>query len=115
MKLLAIPKFGERISPRLDYAESLLLVTVESNTIIKKENIKIIAHSNLERINLIIRLAPDIVICDGISDLTHTKLLEKNIKVIPWIHGTIKEVLKNYFDGKMPTEKVKTINKKLKN
>jgi len=99
MKLLAIPNFGERISPRLDCAESLQLVTIESNIIVKKETIKIIAHSNLERINLIIGLKPDIVICDGISDLTHTKLSEKNIKVIPWIHGIVEEVLSSYING----------------
>ena len=79
-----------------------------------KETIKIIAHSNLERINLIIGLKPDIVICDGISDLTYNKLTENNIEVKPWIHGTIGEVLRNYLDGKILTNKVKTINKNVK-
>lgn len=111
MKLLAIPNFGERISPRLDYAESLQLFNIESNTITKKETIKIIAHSNLERINLIIGLKPDLVICDGISDLTHTKLLEKNIMVLPWIHGAIEDVLNNYLNGKIQTKSIKSIHK----
>ncbi len=67
MKLLAIPNFGDRISPRIDYAETLQLITVEDKKILQKDTIKIIAHSNLERINQIIRLKPDVVICDGIS------------------------------------------------
>jgi predicted Fe-Mo cluster-binding NifX family protein len=111
MKIVAIPKFGERISPRLDYAESLLFVTIESNNITKKENIKIIAHSNLERINLIIGLTPDIVICDGISDLTYNKLIENNIEVIPWIHGTVEEVLDKYLNRTLLKKAVKNTNK----
>jgi hypothetical protein len=34
MKLIVIPNFGERISPRIDYAESLQLITVEDGNII---------------------------------------------------------------------------------
>ena len=111
MKILAIPNFGERISPRLDYAESLQLITIDSNKALKKETIKVIAHSNLERINLIIGLKPDIVICDGISDLTHSKLLEKNIKVLPWIHGKVDEVLNSYLNGTINKMYLKNINK----
>ena len=83
MKLLAIPNFGERISPRIDYAETLQLITVEDKKVIQKETIKIIAHSNLERINLIIGLKPDVVICDGISrSYCYDKLVENKIEII---------------------------------
>ena len=104
MKLLAIPNFGERISPRIDYAETMQLISVEGKTILKRETTKIMAHSNLERINLIIRLNPDVVICDGISTLLHDKLIENNVKVIAWIHGNVDEVLDKYLKGKIALE-----------
>lgn len=93
MTLLAIPNFGERISPRLDYAETLQLITIEGEIILDRETIKIIANNNLERINLIIGLKPDIVICDGVSSLVHEKFSENNIRVIPWIHGAVDDIV----------------------
>ena len=104
MKLLAIPNFGNRVSPRLDYAESLQLITVSNNGIMKNESIKILANNNLERINMIIALKPDYVICDGISALTHNKLKENNIKVIPWIHGSIVKVVDDFLKNNLIIE-----------
>ncbi len=101
MKTLAIPNFGNRISPRLEYAESLQLVTIERKKILKIETIKLLVHSNLERLNIIIRIRPDILICDGISELSKEKLTENNIKIFSWVHGEIKNVLQKYLSGKL--------------
>ena len=49
MKLLAIPNFGNRVSPRLDYAESLKLVTICKKEIKSIETVKILAKNNLWR------------------------------------------------------------------
>lgn len=100
MELIIIPNFGERISPRIDYAESLQLISIEDNSVLSKETIKILSHSNLERVNQLIRLKPDTIICDGISNLLYDKLLEKNINVIPWIHGSIEDIIKNYLQDR---------------
>lgn len=101
MKLLAIPNFGERVSPRIDYAETLQLINIEGRKIVQKETIKIIAQSNLERINQIIRLKPDVIICDGISNLLYEKLIENNIDLIPWIHGRISDIVEKYLTGEI--------------
>ena len=109
MTLLAIPNFGNRISPRIDYAETLQLITIKERVIVERETIKIITHSNLERLNFIIRLKPNIVICDGISNLIHDKLSENGIKVIPWIHGTVDEVIEMYLNGSIGNGKTNLI------
>jgi predicted Fe-Mo cluster-binding NifX family protein len=101
MKLLAIPNFGDRISPRIDYAETLQLITVEDKKVLRKDTIKIIAHSNLERINQIIRLKPDVVICDGISNLLQDKLIENKIEIVAWIHGIVDDIVEKYLNGKI--------------
>ena len=108
MTTLVIPNFDNRVSPRLDYAESLQLVTIEKKNIVKRETIKLLVHSNLERLNIISRLEPNILICDGISDLSKQKLLENNIDVICWVHGEIDTILKNYLAGKLQKNKVET-------
>ncbi len=101
MKLLAIPNFGDRISPRLDYSGSLQLITIEGKKEIKRETIKLVCHTNLERLNLILSLKPNIVICNGISDLLINELEHNNINVMPWIHGEVNDVISNYLKGKV--------------
>ena len=101
MKIIIIPNFGTRISPRLDFAESLNLFKVKSGKVMEIEIIKFIAHNRLERINMLVGLKPDIIICDGISQITRDKLTQENIIVIPWIHGEIREVIDMFLSGKL--------------
>jgi predicted Fe-Mo cluster-binding NifX family protein len=101
MKIIVIPNFGTRISPRLDFAESLNLFKTKNGKIIDSEVIKFIAHNRLERINMLVGLKPDIIICDGISQITHDKLTQENIRIIPWIHGEISEVIDMFLSGKL--------------
>jgi predicted Fe-Mo cluster-binding NifX family protein len=99
METLIIPLFGSRISPRLDYAEHFQLLSIENRKIVKQESIKIITNNRLERINRIIRMKPDIVICNGLTERCYIELTKSNIKIIPWIQGEIEEALQNYFTG----------------
>lgn len=104
--LVTIPNFGQRISPRIDCAESLRLITIEDKNIVETETVKVIVHNILERINFIVRLKPDVIICDGISDLFLEKLSETGIKIIPWVHGTIDEILENFLAEKLQYYKI---------
>ena len=110
MTTLAIPNFDNRVSPRLDYAESLQLIIIDKKRIIKRETIKLLVHSNLERLNIITKLKPNLLICDGISDLSKERLTEDNIKVISWVHGEIDTILKKYLSGILKEQKVEKHN-----
>ncbi len=101
MKTIAIPVFGNRISPRLDYTESMQLITIEDGSIKSRETIKLIAHSSLEKINMLIEIHPDVIICDGVSELSYDKLINHNIKVFPWIHGNVDTIIRKYINGKL--------------
>jgi len=99
MEFIIIPVFGNRISPRLDYAEHFLLISIENRRILKQESINIITNSRLERINRIIRMKPDIIICNGLTERCYIELTKSKIKIIPWIQGEIDEALTKYFSG----------------
>ena len=100
MKLIIIPNFGTRVSPRLDFAESLNMFKIKNGKVFESEIIRFIAHNRLERINMLVELSPDVIICDGISQVTREKLTKEKICVIPWIHGEISEVIKMFLSGK---------------
>jgi len=99
MEFIIIPVFGNRISPRLDYAEHFQLISIENRRIQKQESINIITNSRLERINRIIRMKPDIIICNGLTERCYIELTKSKIKIIPWIQGEIDEALDKYFSG----------------
>ncbi len=101
METIAIPIFGNRISPRLDYTESIQLITVENGVIKDREILKLLSSSRFEKINMIVKINPKVIICDGVSDLSFDKLRANNIKVYPWIHGEVDIILKKYLDGKL--------------
>ena len=99
IETIIIPLFENRISPRLDYAQHFKLLTHEHGKIQKEEHIKIITKNRLERINRIIRLKPDIIICNGLTERCYVELTKSKICVIPWIQGELEETLQNYFSG----------------
>ncbi len=117
MKKIVTPVFQNRISPRLDYAESFLMTETEENRILRQETIKLLSKNRLEKLNTLIELKPDIIICDGITDVYAEKLKRKNIQVIPWIHGNVNEVLTKYLNRRLHVDKLKKksrVNKKEK-
>ena len=101
METIAIPVFGSRVSPRLDYTESLQLVKIENGAIQNKEIVKLLSLSRFEKIHMLVRIHPNIIICDGVSDLSYEKLITNNIKVFPWIHGEVDSVIDKYLNGKL--------------
>lgn len=101
MKTILIPVFDHRISSRLDCAENFLLIKIVNNIVQSTETIKIIAKNQLEKLNVILSMRPDIVICNGITDIYENEFLKNNIKVIPWVQGQFRDVVKSFMKGKL--------------
>ncbi len=108
MKTIALSVFGDRISPRLDVAEKLLIVKVENNSIKTKELRLLDSMDTLKKLDAIVRLNPDILICGGITELCKKKLSNSKIKVIPWVQGYTEDILKRYLDGLLTKKSIVT-------
>lgn len=104
MKTIVIPYFENRISPRLDYAENFKILTIDKYKVVKEQSIKIITKNRLEKINRIILLNPDLIICNGLTERCYVELTKAQIKVMPWNKGEVESVLKNYLSGFMRGE-----------
>ena len=64
---IAIPLFGTRVSPRMEYAQEILLVDQENPGEISKERIPIGHWHPLERSDRLVGLGVDVLICGGIG------------------------------------------------
>ncbi|NOX17389.1 MAG: hypothetical protein GXO87_03795 [Chlorobi bacterium] len=107
MEKIVIPVFENRISPRLDYAESFLIAEIEGRKLINKETIKLLTKNRLQKLNTLIELKPDLIICDGLTDVYGEKLKKKNVRVLSWIHGNANEILDKYIYRRKIKNKLK--------
>jgi len=107
MKTILIPVFKNRISSRLDCTEFFQVVKIDGNRIQYTDKIKIIAKNQLDKLNSIISLKPDTVICNGITEYFECEFLQNNIQVIPWVYGQIEEVVEDFMKGKLLIKKEK--------
>ena len=98
MESIIIPIFGDRVSPRIEYANHFLLVKTKNHSIVSQENISIITDSPLERMQNIIKLKPDLIICNGVSESFKLILVQNSIHVVSWIRGSVNDVLNNYLN-----------------
>ena len=100
MKTIALSTFKNRISSRLDSADEILILTLENDQVKNSKTIRIIPSSTLDKIQQIIELNPDVLICGGLTQLCNRKLQTTNITVIPWTKGNAEDVFKQFLEGK---------------
>ena len=93
MKTIAISVFGDRISSRLDSSENLMLVTVVDGKVKARELFLLREKDSLKKIEIIIQLKPDVLICGGLTNICESKLRSSNIKVCSWVQGNAEFIL----------------------
>jgi len=101
MKTIAITIFGNRISNRIDCCETVLLVSIEKGVIKKREKVHLVQTNPSMKLDMLIELGVDVLICNGITRFCSNKLSDSNIEVIPWISGEVEEVLTQYREGRL--------------
>ena len=109
MKTIALSTFRNRISSRLDSADEILILTLEKSQVKNSKTIRIIPSSPLDKIQQIIELNPDVLICGGLTQLCDRKLQNTQITIIPWTKGNAEDVFKQFLEGKL-TESVTVDN-----
>jgi predicted Fe-Mo cluster-binding NifX family protein len=106
MKRIALSTYRNRISSRLDSSDEILVLFFENGIEKKREKIRIVPSSPLDKIQQIKELNPDVLICGGLTQLCDNKLKNSKINVIPWVTGNIEDVLRNFLDGKISEEEL---------
>ena len=98
---VAIPIFGNRISPRFDCTHRFLVVTIDEGKIVSKEKLALNSINPIQRANELVFMGVDTLICGAINEFTFRMLVAKGINVIPWIIGNMDEVLDLFLKGKL--------------
>ena len=96
MVRVAIPTFRSRVSPVLDSCTRVLLVEVEHNREIERNEIYLDELSLTERMNIFRKSHVTTVICGGISDILQNMLRGSDIDLITGIAGEVDQVVGAY-------------------
>jgi predicted Fe-Mo cluster-binding NifX family protein len=95
---VAIPLFNHRVSPRFEFAPTLLVVTIENDRVLEKKEIDLRSYDLLQRSSLLRKVGIDILICGGIQGFITRSLSLTNVQVIAPVTGEAEAVLQLFLE-----------------
>lgn len=109
--IVALPLFGDEVSPRFDCARKFFLARVEGGEVRELNFIGMEESNPIKRARNLGDRKVNKIICDGIDDFSSRLLQGLGIQVIPWVSGNARkaldEFIKEYYPssiGKNPME-----------
>ena len=98
---IAIPIFGDRISPRFDFSPEMWVIEVERGKVVGQEKFST-ANLNLpKRLEQITSNGVDKVICGGIDGLSRNQLGSRGIDVVQDVIGDADIVFDLFLRGRL--------------
>lgn len=98
---VAIPIFRSRVSPVFDSCTRILLIDVEHNQEIERNEIYLDKLSLTERMAVLQKLKVKTILCSGISDLFQNMLQSVKIYLITGIAGKVDQVVSAYLSKRL--------------
>ena len=96
---VAIPLFGNRISPRFDFSPEIWLIELKDGEMVNEEKL-IIPNLNLsQRLDQLVSLGVNKMICGGIDSFSIGQLGSRGIDVIHNVAGEAGEALGLFIRG----------------
>jgi len=90
---IAVPCWGDLISPVFDVAQNLLLVDISDGVETGRQNLSMAGMQVPVKVEAIRNSGVDAVICGAISGMFVSMLTSNRIKVQPWNSGKVDEII----------------------
>jgi len=101
---IAIPTFATRVSPRFDCAQFVLVVTINEGRAPERQELAASDWALHERINRLLELGVDTVICGGIDRWSAASLQSAGVTVYGWVTGEVEDALSALLQGDLDAE-----------
>ena len=101
---IAIPTFATRVSPRFDCAQSVLMVTIDDGGATQRQELSATDWAPHERINRLLELCVDTVICGGIDRWSAAALQSSGVTIYGWVTGEVDDALAALLRGDLDSE-----------
>ncbi len=98
---IAIPIYNDSVSNVFDFAGKLLLVDIENGKEANRSEIALESKSLPQRVGQLKNLEVDVLVCGAISRALANMVTASGIKVLPYVTGSIDDVLQAYLTGQL--------------
>ena len=98
---LAIPIYNSNISNVFDFAHRLLLVNIENGKEANRSEVALESRLLPQRAGQLKNLGVDVLVCGGISRVLADMVTASGIQVLPYVTGSIDDVLQAYLTGQL--------------
>jgi predicted Fe-Mo cluster-binding NifX family protein len=100
---VAIPEWQGRVSPVFDTAARMVLLKVEDGREVDRREAQFLGMPPPLRVQRLLDLKVDVLICGAISRPLSAMCLSAGISMIPWVSGSLDEVVKAFLVGALPS------------
>ena len=98
---LAIPIYNSNISNVFDFAHRLLLVDIENGKEANRSEVALESQLLPQRAGQLKNLEVDVLVCGAISRVLANMVTASGIQVLPYVTGSIDDVLQAYLTGQL--------------
>ncbi|NOQ45946.1 MAG: hypothetical protein GQ559_04625 [Desulfobulbaceae bacterium] len=98
---VAIPIWSGRVSTVFDFAHRLLLVEFDGSDEMGRSELPLHGSFAIMRAKRLSHLGVEVLICGAISRPLARMVASQGIEIIPFISGTVSEVLNAYLNGQL--------------
>ena len=98
---IAIPIYNDSISNVFDFAHRLLLVDIENGKEANRSEVALESQLLPQRTGQLKDLGIDVLICGAISRSLANMVITSGIHVLPYVTGSIDDVLQAYLTGQL--------------
>ena len=98
---LAIPIYNSNVSNVFDFAHRLLLVEIENGKEANRSEVALNSPLLPQRVGQLKNLEVDVLVCGAISRVLANIVTTSGIQVLPYVTGSIDDVLKAYLAGQL--------------
>ncbi len=98
---IVLPTWNERISPVFDTSRRLLIVQIQEDGSENMREMFLDEVSPALKVNMLKQLGADVLICGAVSNPVAGLVESANIRLIPWVSGSVDEVLAAFRRGEL--------------
>jgi len=99
----ALSVWEGRISPVFDVSRHALVLTIESGAVLARRSEDIETQSPTAKIERLLTLGIETLICGAISKSLHCELSARGVKVIGFVAGEVDDVVASFLAGRLPS------------
>ena len=98
---VAVPVWGNYVSTVLDFSDSLLIVDYEAGRIKDRSRVSFVEKTIVGKAARLREHSVQVLLCGAISRPLENMISASGIRIVPFLRGTVDEVIEAYFSGRL--------------